>query len=60
VFGALPALVLSLLSLVGLLAGISGLLAYSLGGIMRLVWAGVYLLTATGAAYARLRTGKRI
>ncbi|MGD8966362.1 MAG: hypothetical protein PVI07_02530 [Anaerolineae bacterium] len=60
VFGALPALILSLLSLVGLLAGTPGLLAYSLGGIMRLVWAGVYLLTATGAAYARLRTGRRI
>jgi hypothetical protein len=60
VFGALPALILSLLSLVGLLAGTPGLLAYPLGGIMRLVWASVYLLTATGAAYARLRTGKRI
>jgi hypothetical protein len=58
--GALPMLILSLLSLVGLLAGTPGRLAYWVGGITRLVWAGVYLLTATGAAYARLRTGKRI
>ena len=60
VFGALPILILSLLSLVGLLGGTPRILAYWAGGIMRLVWVVVYLLTATGAAYARLRTGKRI
>jgi hypothetical protein len=60
VFGALPLLIVSLLSLIGLLVGTPGVLAYWVGGAMRLVWAGVYLLTATGAAYARLRTGRRV
>jgi hypothetical protein len=53
-------LILSLLSLIGLLAGTPGLWAYWAGGIMRLVWVGVYLLAAAGAAYARLRPGRRI
>jgi hypothetical protein len=57
--GALPTLIMSLLSLIGLSARASIQVAYWAGGIMRLVWVGVYLLTATGAAYARLRTGKR-
>jgi hypothetical protein len=60
VFGALPLPIVSLLSLIGLLAGTPGVLAYWVGGVMRLVWAGVYLLAATGAAYARLRTGRRV
>jgi hypothetical protein len=57
VLGTLPTLSLSVLSLVGVAAGIPGALA---GGLMRLLWVGVYLLTAVGAAYARLRTGKRL
>jgi hypothetical protein len=60
VVGALPILILSLLSLIGLLAGTPARLGYWAGGIMRLVWASVYLLTSTGTAYARLRPGKRV
>lgn len=60
VVGALPALLVSLLSFLGLVAGASGVLAYLVGGLTRLLWLGVYLLTAVGAAYARLRTGKRM
>lgn len=60
VVGGLPVVVLSLLSLIGLFGGNPGLLVYRAGGIMTLVWGSVYLLTATGAAYARLRPGKRI
>jgi len=57
VLGALPTLLLSLLSLVGLAAGIPGVLV---GGLIRLLWLGVYAVTAVGAAYARLRAGKRL
>jgi hypothetical protein len=60
VVGALPTLLLSLLSFVGLVAGAPGVLAYLVGGLARLLWVGIYLLTAVGAAYARLRTGKRV
>ncbi len=60
VVGALPTLLLSLLSFVGLVAGAPGVLTYLVGGLARLLWVGVYLLTAIGAAYARLRTGKRV
>jgi hypothetical protein len=60
VVGTLPVLVLTLLRLIGLMGGAPGLLAYWAGGIMRLVWVGVYLLTGAGAAYARLRPGRRI
>ena len=58
--GALPALLLSLLSFLGLVAQAPGLLASLVGGITRFLWLGVYLLTAVGAAYARLRTGRRV
>ncbi|MGD2148724.1 MAG: B-box zinc finger protein [Anaerolineae bacterium] len=58
--GALPTLAVSLLSLIGILAGASSLWSYWAGGLLRLLWLGVYLLTATGAAYARLRPGRRI
>jgi len=57
VLGALPFLFLSLLPWLGLALGLSG---YWVGGIMRLLWNGVYLVTAVGAAYARLQTGKRV
>jgi hypothetical protein len=57
--GTLPMLILSLLSLIGMLGMAPSRLAFWAGGVMRLVWMGVYLLSAIGAAYARLRTGKR-
>ncbi len=58
--GTLPTLLLSLLLFLGLVAGVPGLLASLVGGLVRFLWIGVYLLTAMGAAYARLRTGKRL
>jgi hypothetical protein len=58
--GSLPTLALSLLYLTGLVAGAPGLWSYWAGGISRLLWLGVYLVTAMGAAYARLRPGRRI
>jgi hypothetical protein len=48
VVGALPQLLLSFL-LIGYISGAMGLL-----------WFGVYLVTAVGAAYARLRPGRRV
>jgi len=57
--GALPTLAPSLLGLAGMVAGASGVWGYSAGGVFRLLWVGIYLLTATGAAYVRLRTGRR-
>jgi hypothetical protein len=59
VVGALPTLLLSVLSFLGLVIGASGVLASLVGGITRFLWLGIYLLTAVGAAYARLRTGRR-
>jgi len=59
VIGALPTLLLSVLSFVGLVAGVSGTLGYLVGGAIRLLWVAVYLVTAVGAAYARLRVGRR-
>lgn len=60
VAGALPTLLLSLIPLLGFASGGPGPLVYVSGGIMRLIWVGVYLVTATGAAYARLSVGKRV
>lgn len=48
VVGTLPQLLLSFL-FVG-----------SVGGLMGLLWFGVYLVMAVGAAYARLRAGRRV
>ena len=59
VVGALPTLLLSLLAFGGLLVRTPGLVGSLVGGLARLLWVGVYLLTAVGAAYARLRTGRR-
>ncbi len=59
VVGALPGLVASLLSLLGLAVLSSGSIGYLAGGLIRLLWSGVYLVTGVGAAYARLHTGKR-
>ena len=58
VLGALPRLVLSLVSLFTLAANPAGG-AYYAGGLMRLVWTIVYVVAAAGAAYARVRPGRR-
>jgi hypothetical protein len=58
VMGALPWLLLPLLLFAGSSIAQGGL-GFVAGGLMGLVWDVVYLATATGAAYARLRTGKR-
>jgi hypothetical protein len=60
VVGALPAITLSLLSLIAPVGQGPPVLASLAGGLLRLLWASVYLLTAVGAAYARLRTGNRV
>ncbi len=60
VVGALPASLMSLLSLSAPLLGGLNIPGYLAGGLLRLLWVGVYLLTAVGAAYARLRTGRRV
>lgn len=60
IVGALPTLLMSLLPFLGLAIRAPGMLAYLIGGLGRLLWLGVYLLTAVGAAYARLRTGRRV
>ena len=65
VIGALPMLLLPLLGMAGLalLGGVGGdvgdVAGYALGGILGMLWPGVYLVTAVGAAYWRLRPGKR-
>ncbi len=59
VVGVLPQLVLSLLPLGGLAVDPTGAMYYVTGGLMGLVWDVVYLVTAVGAVYAWLRTGRR-
>jgi hypothetical protein len=59
VLGALPRLVLSLVSLLTLAGNPAGG-AYYAGGLMRLVWTIVYVVAAVGAAYARVRPGRRV
>jgi hypothetical protein len=59
VVGTLPWLLVSLLFLAG--SALSSQMSRNVtGGLMGLVWYGVYLLTAVGAAYARLRPGRRV
>jgi hypothetical protein len=60
VVGALPMLVLSLLWLVNVMAVDPGLSSPRAGAIVGLLWVGVYVLTSAGAAYARLRPGRRV
>jgi len=63
VVGALPKLLLSLLSLLflaGLVADPGGAVYYATGGLMGLLWDVVYLVAAVGAAYTRLRPGRRV
>jgi hypothetical protein len=57
VLGALPWLLISLLLSVGSVLNVSGSVA---GGLIRLLWPIVYLGTAVGGAYARLRPGRRV
>ena len=59
VLGALPRLVLSLVSLFTLAVNPAGGVYYT-GGLMRLVWTIVYVVAAVGAAYARVRPGRRV
>jgi hypothetical protein len=57
--GALPQLLLSLLSLLGPVADPANAMLY-VGGLMRLVWTVVYVVAAASAAYAVLRPGRRV
>jgi len=59
VVGALPKLLLSLLSILGsvLLPENAG---YITGGLMGLLWGVIYLVAAAGTAYAVLRPGRRV
>jgi hypothetical protein len=59
VVAALPRVVLSLLSLFTRAVNPAGGVYYT-GGLMRLVWTAIYVVAATGAAYARLRPGRRV
>ena len=59
VVGALPQLLLSLLSLLAPVVNPAGAMVYT-GGLMRLVWAIVYMVAATGAAYGLVRPGRRV
>ncbi len=59
VVGSLPWLLMSLLSLVGFITS-RGMAVYVAGGIMDLIWYGVYVVAAAGAAYAMLRPGRRM
>ena len=59
-FGALPRLLLLLLSFAGVALVPEGALNYLAGGWVRLLWNMVYLVAAVGAAYARLRPGRRV
>jgi len=56
---ALPRLALSLLSLLTLAIDPAGGIYYT-GGLMRLVWTIIYVVAAAGAAYARVRPGRRV
>lgn len=58
VAGALPMALLSVLSLLGVATRIGSMQMVPSGGLWRLLWLGIYLLAAVGAAYARLRTGR--
>jgi hypothetical protein len=63
IVGALPALLLPLLALVGLtlLSGnADGVFGSLLGGALGMIWPAVYVVTAVGAAYWRLRPGGRV
>ena len=62
VVGVLPSLLLSLLTLFSLPGPPEGLAgtSYIGSGLIGLFWDAVYLVAAVGAAYARLRPGRRV
>ncbi len=60
VVGAFPVLLTFFLPLAGRIASASSIPVYSTGRMMQLIWFGVYLVTATGSAYARLRVGAHL
>jgi hypothetical protein len=59
VIGSLPWLLLSLFVLAGSVL-FSEMATNAAGGLIGLVWYAVYLVAAVGAAYARLRPGRRV
>jgi NADH:ubiquinone oxidoreductase subunit H len=59
--GLLPVLaVAGLASFLWIMGGMSDAAPYALGGLFGILWPIVYVVTATGAAYWRLRPGKRV
>jgi len=63
ILGGLPMILLPLLGIAAaaLLAGdTSGLAGAAVGGLFGMLWSAVYVVMATGAAYWRLRPGKRV
>lgn len=60
VVGALPRVLFSLFSLVGMALSPADATYFLAGGLMGLLWAVVYLATAVGAAYASLRPGRLV
>jgi hypothetical protein len=59
--GILPLLAMvGLTVFVGVFGGLRDMMSYAAGGLFSMLWNGVYLVTATGAAYWRLRPGKRV
>lgn len=66
ILGGLPMILLPLLGMAaaallsGITGGASGAAGYALGGLFGMLWPTVYVVIATGAAYWRLRPGKRV
>ena len=65
IVGGLPMLLLPLLGFAGLallgrLGDTASVMSQAVGGILGMLWPGVYLVMATGAAYWRLRPGKKV
>ena len=58
VVGALPGLLLTLFAFAGSVFFSETMISFA-GGLMGLVWYAVYLVSALGTAYARLRPGRR-
>ncbi|MBE9473233.1 MAG: B-box zinc finger protein [Chloroflexi bacterium] len=58
--GVLPKLLLTLLTFIGPVVDPTAAGYYITSGLMGLLWAVVYLVAAVGAAYARLRPGRRV
>jgi hypothetical protein len=65
ILGGLPMLLLPLIGLAGMallggLGDVTGVAGQAMGGLFSMLWPGAYLVMATGAAYWRLRPGKRV